>query len=272
MNNQQKLPIGIFDSGIGGLTVARAINQLLPKEQLIYFGDTAHMPYGDRSAEHIRHYSERIADFLYEKGIKILVIACNSASANAYELLKKKFEGRIDVIGVISPVVRYITAHPFAKVGIIGTKATIASRQHQKRIKKASPGMQVVSMATPLLAPMIEEGFFNDRISKTVIESYLAAPKFKKVDALVLACTHYPLIKHEIQTYYKQQVEIIDTTEIVARAVYDSLRAQGLLASKKKEKDLFFVSEYTDSFANTTRLFYGERVDIHEVSLWNEKI
>jgi len=258
-------PIGIFDSGIGGLTVAKAISALLPNETLMYFGDTIHMPYGERSAEQILFYAINITEFLIQKGAKIIVIACNSASSVAYQFLKKKYEGQIDVIGVISPVVDYITAHDFKKVGIIGTKATIASKNYETLLHQQKPAQKVCSMATPLLAPMIEEGYFNNSISQTIINSYLSNWRFKNVDAMVLACTHYPLIKKEILRFYHKHVEVIDTTEIVAQAVKSSLENQKLLMPSKKGKDHFYVSRYTDSFEKTTKIFYGKLVVIEEV-------
>jgi glutamate racemase len=260
-------PIGIFDSGIGGLTVAKAIQQALPNETIMYFGDTEHMPYGDRSAEHILQYSERITDFLIEQGAKIIVIACNSASSVAYQYLKEKFHGQIDVVGVIRPVVDYIATKPYTKVGIIGTKATIGSKNHEQLLHQHHPKLKVVSLATPLLAPMIEEGFFNNSISQTIINSYLSNWRFKGIQALVLACTHYPLIKKEILRYYQKHVDVIDTTEIVAAAVKASLISNNLLGKSRKGNDQFYVSEFTESFEKTTRIFYGSPVPIQEVKL-----
>ena len=265
MNKKQA--IGIFDSGIGGLTVAKSIHSLMPHESIIYFGDTEHMPYGDRSAEHIRAYSEQIAAFLIARGAKILVIACNSASSVAYQQLKDRYAGQIEVIGVIEPVVDYIASKPFKKVGIIGTKATIGSRNHELLLHDKKPSVKVAAMATPLLAPMIEEGFFNNKISQTIINSYLSNWRFKSIQALVLACTHYPLIKKEILRYYHKQVEVIDTTEIVARAVQQSLANQQLLNLTGKSSKQFYVSEFTESFEKTTKLFYGSHVSIQEVKL-----
>ncbi|MBU3676923.1 MAG: glutamate racemase [Chitinophagaceae bacterium] len=263
-------PIGLFDSGVGGLTVARAISQLLPHETLIYFGDTAHMPYGERSNEHIMLYATRIAEFLVEQGAKMLVIACNSASAVAFDVLKEKYRGQLDVVGVIAPVVDYLLAHHYEKIGIIGTKATIGSQQHEKRLKLARPEQPVAAVPTPLLAAMVEEGFVNNEISRSVIKAYLSHRSLSGIDAIVLACTHYPLIKQDITDYYKHQVDVIDTTEIVAEAVKASLLAQGLLNTTRTASDRFYVSEYTEAFEKTARLFYGEAVRIEEVDLWNE--
>ncbi|MBL7765340.1 MAG: glutamate racemase [Chitinophagaceae bacterium] len=260
-------PIGVFDSGIGGMTVARAIQNMLPHEAMIYFGDTEHMPYGDRSADHIMGYSEKITEFLISRGAKIIVIACNSASAVACETLREKYRGQIDVIGVISPVVDYITSRPYKKVGIIGTKATIGSHIHERLIREQSPAMKVAALATPLLAPMIEEGFYNNSISQTIINSYLSNWRFKGVEAMVLACTHYPLIKKEILKYYQKHVDVVDTTEIVAEAVRKSLSEQKLLYTGKKKPDHFYVSEYTESFEKTTRIFFAKQVKIEEVEI-----
>jgi glutamate racemase len=157
-------PIGIFDSGVGGLTVAHAIKQILPGESLIYFGDTAHLPYGDKSAESIMYYSQRITEFLLEHNSKVVLIACNSASASAFDSLKKQFLGKTLLIDVIDPVVGYMATKSYKKIGVIGTKRTISSGTYEKKIKHNSPDTEVISMATPLLVPMIEEGFiFDDR-------------------------------------------------------------------------------------------------------------
>jgi glutamate racemase len=260
-------PIGIFDSGIGGLTVAKAIHTVLPNESLLYFGDTEHMPYGDRSSEHILQYSEQIAEYLVSKGAKILVIACNSASSVAYTFLKEKYSGVLDVVGVIKPVTDFITTQQFKKVGIIGTKATIGSKMHEILLQEENPKIKVISLATPLLAPMIEEGFFNNSISQTIINSYLSNWRFKGIQAMVLACTHYPLIKKEILHYYQQKVAVIDTTEIVAHAVQQSLAQDNLLYIGQKQITKFYVSEFTESFEKTTKTFYGSLVQIEEIKL-----
>lgn len=268
MNASQ--PIGIFDSGIGGLTVAKAIANFLPNESLIYFGDTAHFPYGDKSPQAIRRYSVRIAEFLVSKGAKIIVIACNSASSVAYETLKRKYSHKLDVISVVEPVVQYVARQPYKKVGIIGTKATIGSQVHAERLHVLNPKLKVVTMATPLLAPMIEEGFFNNNISQTIINSYLSNWRFKGVQAMVLACTHYPLIKKEMNKFYQSKVALIDTTEIVAAAVKASLEQQGLLSPRKRGIDRFYVSDYTASFEKTTQIFYQQQIRLQHYPLWKK--
>ncbi|SKB28608.1 glutamate racemase [Daejeonella lutea] len=264
------LPIGIFDSGIGGLTVANAIRKILPNEQLIYFGDTAHMPYGDKSPEAIKFYSLKIAKFLLDKNCKMIVIACNTASSHAFHELIHFLGDRIPIINVIDPVVDLmVKSGDDKKIGVIGTKSTIRSDIYARKFKQADPGIEVSSLATPLLAPMIEEGFFDNNISKTVINSYLSSSKLKKIDSLILACTHYPLIKSEISSFYKGKVNIINTAEIVAQHVKDRLSDLQLLNAEPAKKHQFFVSDYTPSFAKSTRLFFGEKINLKLEPIWD---
>ena len=233
-------PIGIFDSGIGGLTVANAIQKVMPGESLIYFGDTAHLPYGDKSPDSIKYYGIRIAQFLLDKNCKMIVIACNTASALAYEAVKDFVNGRVPVINVIDPVVDCIINNKnVKKVGVIGTKGTIKSDIYPKRIKAKNKSIEVSSLATPLLAPMIEEGFFNNRISRSIIGSYLSSRKLAKIDSLILACTHYPLIRAEVEEFYKKKIEIIDTAGVVADKVKTVLKEKNILSKNKKAKHHF---------------------------------
>jgi glutamate racemase len=264
-------PIGIFDSGIGGLTVAKAIAELLPNESIVYFGDTEHMPYGAKSVEHIKGYSMRIAEFLESKNVKLIVIACNSASSVAYYPLCEKYGNKLNVIGVINPVAEHIAKQRYLKVGVIGTKPTIKSKAYEQEIAKQIIGTKVASLATPLLAPMIEEGFYNNNISQTIINSYLSNRKFTKLNALILACTHYPLIKKEVTKFYKKSIDIIDPAILAAQKVEQILRDKKLLYKGAKKKDQFFVSEYTESFATSTKIFYNKEVDIAEVDLWQDR-
>ncbi|MFM6975387.1 MAG: glutamate racemase [Sphingobacteriaceae bacterium] len=263
------LPIGIFDSGIGGLTVASAIHQLLPQEELIYFGDTAHLPYGDKSPEAIKYFSLKIGKFLLDKKCKLIVIACNTASSLAYHDLVEFLGDRIPVINVIDPVVDYLVKQgSHHKIGVIGTKATIKTDIYAKKIKALEPGIEVKSLPTPLLAPMIEEGFFSNNISQTVINSYLSSPKLKKIDSLILACTHYPLIKPEIESYYQNKVEIINTAEIVAQYVKAKLQELDLLNTKQTKRHQFYVSDFTPSFEKSTKLFFGEKIHLKLNNIW----
>lgn len=269
MNKSPEAPIGIFDSGIGGLTVAYAIRQMLPHESMIYFGDTAHLPYGDKSEAAIQAYSIKIADVLLKKGCKVIVIACNSASSAAYELLKEYVRKEARVINVIDPMVAWVSKNLSGKkIGLIGTKRTIQSGIYSKKIKEGMNGISLHSLATPLLAPMIEEGYFNNKISHNIIEEYLRDEKLQGIDALILACTHYPLIRKEIEEYYQGKVQVLDSSEIVAQALKDYLVTENL-QNKSSATHSFLVSDYTESFEASTRIFFREVVHLQKHPLWN---
>lgn len=263
-------PIGIFDSGIGGLTVAYAIQQVLPGEALVYFGDTAHLPYGDKSPDSIKYYSIRIVQFLLKQNCKMIVIACNTASSLAYETVKDFVGGAVPVVNVIDPVVEHILKNKKHRhIGVIGTKGTIKSDIYAKKINAKSKTTQVASLATPLLAPMIEEGFFNNKISRSVIASYLGSRKLAKVDALILACTHYPLIKPEVEEYYQGKIDIVDSARVVAEQVRQVLKEKKLLNANPKPLHHFFVSDFTKSFEESTRFFFGNRIHLEKMDFWN---
>jgi glutamate racemase len=256
-------PIGIFDSGIGGLTVASAITRTFPNESILYFGDTAHLPYGEKSVQSIQKYSLEIADFLLEKGCKMLVIACNTASAAAYELLLGKYSDSVPVVDVISPLVELIASKNFSKVGVMATKATVRSDVYNKKINQLNAETEVVSLATGLLASMIEEGFFNNDVSRAVLHKYLTYPDFEDIDALLLACTHYPLIKPEIEDFYGEKVQVFDSVDAVTARVGKLLEEKKLFNTLNGiPEHRFFVSDFTQSFENTTRFFYQKEVQL----------
>ncbi len=258
------MPIGVFDSGIGGLTVAKAIKEQLPNEQLIYFGDTKHVPYGDKSVETVRNYALNITNFLLEKkNCKAIVIACNTASAAAYEVLRDTFKGKTPIINVIDPMVEeVITDNAINKIGIIATKTTINSGVYQEKFNRRKASLIVKSLATPLLASVIEEGFFNSNISKEIIHQYLSDNTLNDIDGIVLACTHYPLIKKEINEYYKGSVKIFDSAQVVARKLHFILEKENKLSKHKAGNDLFYVSEYTKSFEHTATQFFGDEITL----------
>lgn len=257
---------GIFDSGVGGLTVAEAIHKKFPGVPMIYFGDTAHLPYGDKSPDSIKYYAIRIAQFLLDKGCNILVIACNTASSVAFETVKDFVGNKARVFNVIDPVVDHVCKlKNIKKAGVIGTKGTIRSDVYAKKIKAVNAKMEVASLATPLLAPMIEEGFFNNNISKTVIRSYLGRPKLSKIDLLILACTHYPLIQREIDSIYQGKVHVLNSAEIVAMALKKTL---GTATIQGKKQLRFFVSDFTPAFEKTTELFFGLRIHLEKAAIW----
>jgi glutamate racemase len=262
-------PIGIFDSGIGGLTVAHAVTQALPHEHIIYFGDTAHLPYGDKSTAAIQAYAVKICDLLLKQQCKLILIACNSASAAAFDLVTAYVGSKAKALNVIDPVVEYVGGH-FERqtIGLIGTKQTVNSQVYTKKIDELQKSITLYSLATPLLAPMVEEGFFNNNISESVITAYLSDPHLQQIKALILGCTHYPLIKKEIGQYYENEVEVIDSSEIVAASVKKYLGEYGLLNNAEKPYKKFFVSDYTRSFEASTKIFFGKQVKLEQYPLW----
>jgi len=270
MSTEPGQPIGIFDSGVGGLTVANAIRQILPNENLIYFGDTAHLPYGDKSSETITYYSKRITEYLLSQGCKTIVIACNTASAVAYESIIELVDNRAIVVDVINPVVDFVAEAPaIKKVGIIGTKATINSGTYLKKINGLNADIRVASLPTPLLVPMIEEGFIFDDISNAIIRSYLSKEELSDIDALILACTHYPIIKNQINKFYNFRVEVIDSSKIVAGYLKNILRERDLLNNNNVTNNKFFISDYTEYFKEISRLFFEEDIKIGKLNFWS---
>ena len=258
-------PIGIFDSGIGGLTVAHAISKHLPNETIVYFGDTAHLPYGDKSPKLIHSFVEKISHFLLnEKSCKSVVIACNTASATSYNYLRDKHKGSIPIINVIDPIIEAISAKgTHKKVGLIATKTTVQSGVYQEKMNRRNPNTEMAVLPTPLLAPMIEEGFSKDKISKTVIENYLSHPNFKGIDALILGCTHYVLIKDEINEYFNGKVALYDSTDILALKMIEIFRKENMLNDVKTTQNTFYVSDLTDSFQESAARFYEEEIQLN---------
>lgn len=251
--------IGIFDSGIGGLTIASAVKKQHPNRQIVYFGDTLHLPYGDKSSKSIQSYIKAIMAFLYEQGCADIVVACNSASSVLDGVSLQNPE--IHLTNVIDPVVETITnADSIQRVGVIGTKRTIDSDVYSSRIKSKRPDIEVHSLATPLLAPMIEEGFIHGDIAEKVIHEYLG--ELPEIDALILGCTHYPLIRTEIDAFYDGKVKLFDAPDLVASALelHDEV--------PPGKEDHFYVSDLTPAFEKTAKLFFGERVKLEKSNLF----
>ena len=262
-------PIGIFDSGIGGLTVAHAVTKLLPYENIIYFGDTAHLPYGDKSSAAIQAYSIKICNVLLQQKCKVILIACNSASAAAYELVREYVGSKAKVMNVIDPVVEYLSmSYAENTIGLIGTKQTVNSNIYRKKIDALAKEITLKSLATPLLAPMIEEGFFNNTISESIIHEYLKNPELEGIEALILGCTHYPLIKIQIENYYKGKVSVLDTSEIVAKSLEKYLNDNQAINVMNPDIKHFYVSDYTTSFETSTKIFFGEQIHLEHYPLW----
>jgi glutamate racemase len=261
-------PIGIFDSGIGGLTVAKAISKHLPNERFIYFGDTAHLPYGDKSKEAILRYAKSITNFLMANNCKSIVIACNTASAISYQFLRDKYKGIIPVINVIDPIIEAVVADgTHKKIGLIATKTTVNSGVYHEKMARRNPNIKMEVLATPLLAPMIEEGFSQDKISHTVIENYLSNPIFEGIDALILGCTHYVLIRDEINDFFQGKVKLYDSTDIVALKMKEIFKNENLLSPKKTGENHFYVSDITAGFQDSTTRFYGGNIKLELLKL-----
>ncbi|MTI21575.1 glutamate racemase [Fulvivirga sp. RKSG066] len=270
MKEASAQPIGVFDSGIGGLTVAHTIKEVLPKESLVYFGDTAHLPYGDKSEAAVQAYSVKIADILLQKGCKVIVIACNSASSAAYDLLKEYTGRRAKVINVIDPMVSLVKERfNKTKIGLIGTKRTVNSDVYGRKINQLKQDIELKSLATPLLVPMIEEGFFNNKISSEIINKYLSDDDLNGIEALILGCTHYPLIKKQIKEFYSQPVEILDSSLVTAHYLKQYLENEALLNNSGQVKDQFLVSDFTRSFEASAKLFFKDEVHLESYPLWD---
>jgi glutamate racemase len=262
-------PVGVFDSGVGGLTVAHAIRQALPGERIIYFGDTAHLPYGDKSEEAIRNYSRRITDFLIGYDAKLVLIACNSASASAYESLMGEYGDRVIILDVINPVVEYVSSRNYDRIGVIGTKRTISSGTYEKKLHEGAPSTAVVSLATPLLVPMIEEGFIFDDISNAIIRTYLSDGRLQNINALILGCTHYPIIRNQISKFFNFDVEVVDSARIVAARLKETLEKHDLVNRGGPGEDLFFVSDYTEYFEKIARMFFESTINLRKADIWS---
>ena len=227
------------------------------------------MPYGEKSKTAIQNFSKKITQFLLEKKCKTIIIACNSASSVAYECVKEIAENT-PVFNVIQPVVANVVRQCSEyNIGVIGTKATIQSNIYEKEIKALCSSAKVSSLATPLLAPMIEEGFINEDISHTIIENYLSNKQLAHIDHLILACTHYPLIHQEIKDYYKGTVNVIDSAKIVVEHISKQLKNDNLLNDSNQTEDHFYVSNYTESFEKSAQFFFQEDLKLKEIKLWD---
>lgn len=256
-------PIGIFDSGVGGLTNAKEIKRLMPQEDFIYFGDTKHLPYGEKSKEAIIDYSLQITEFLLERNCKAIVIACNTAASNALSEVKELVGDRALVFDVINPVAEKVAYEIHQNVGVIATKATINSKLYKKSIRKFNKYINVEELATPLLVPAIEEGFVNHPISQAIIYNYLSNRKLKDIETLILGCTHYPLLMEEIKQYYGTRVRVIDSPNIVADYIFRTLEKYNLLnKGNSKPKYEFYVSDMTPNFQKISKKFFGNKIDL----------
>jgi glutamate racemase len=244
-----KKAIGIFDSGIGGLTVTKEIIKLMPNENIVYFGDTARVPYGNKSSDTIKKFSLEITNFLLSKNIKILVIACNTASSYALAYLQTIIN--IPIIGVIEPGAE--TAFKITKnkkIGVIGTKGTIASMSYQNVLKSINPELEIINQACPLFVPLVEEGWIEKEVAYLVATEYLAVFKDSGIDTLILGCTHYPILKKVIAKVLGEKIQIVDSAIETAIKVQQTLKEKNLLENNNSEigKYVFYVSDDAEKF------------------------
>jgi len=283
-------PIGIFDSGVGGLTVYRALHGRLPDERFVYLGDTARVPYGTKSLATVERYALENSQFLAERGIKLLVVACNTASALALPAIRRQIG--VDVVGVIGPGARKAVALTKNKenprIGVIATEATVQSRAYSRAIKKANATAQIVETACPLFVSLAEEGWTNEPETRSIAGKYLQEIIKKDVDALVLGCTHYPILRDVIQAAVGKRVMLIDSGEATAEAVEQLLNETNLANDNRRKSanertlcddlDHFYVTDAADRFARVAERFLGakpaklEAIEIFGIDKLKEKL
>jgi len=271
------LPIGIFDSGVGGLTVYRALHEHLPNERFVYLGDTARVPYGTKSLATVERYAVENAQFLAARGIKLLVVACNTASALALPAIRRALS--VDVAGVIGPGARAaVGASQGRRIGVIATESTVQSGAYTEAIRKAGPDAVVIERACPLFVPLAEEGWADQDVARTVAETYLK-DFTSGIDTLVLGCTHYPILRDVIQAAVGRQVELIDSGEATAREVKSLLREKGLARASSgtgalerhlcDDLDHFYVTDAAERFARVAERFLGSKpARLEAVEVW----
>ena len=257
-------PLGVFDSGIGGLTVARALFERLPREAVIYFGDTARVPYGPKSPDTVRRYSGEILSFLLSRGVKAVVVACNTSTAHALAYLKER--SPVPVVGVIEPGARAAAAATKSGIiGVIGTAGTIASGAYERAIKALRPDARVHSQPCPLFVPLVEEGWFDHPAAELIAREYLAPLQRARVDVLVLGCTHYPLLKPLLARVIGTEVKLVDSAEETATAVAQELARLGLESNGSDHDHRFVVSDDEPHFRKVGARFLGEKLKQVEV-------
>lgn len=260
--------IGIFDSGIGGLTVVRAIMDSLPEHDIIYFGDTARTPYGTKSGGTVIEYSVENAEFLIEKGAKIIVMACNTASSVATQTLKDRFD--LPIYEVISPAVDLALEKTRKNIiGVIGTRGTIESRVYEEKIRQLRPGAKVYQVSCPLLVPLVEEGWTNRPETTMIVKKYLHPLKVRQIDTLILGCTHYPVIKEIIGRKIGKKVNIIDSSVALAGQIKQFLKnnPQTEACLGKNQTARFFVSDVTKQFEKTAARVLRRKIQLTRADL-----
>jgi glutamate racemase len=257
-------PIGVFDSGLGGLTVVKELMRQLPREDIVYYGDTARVPYGTKSKESIIRFSIENARVLLRRRVKMIVVACNSSSSYALGVLRKKFS--VPIVGVIHPGARKAVEVTLGRrVGVIATSATVRSRSYVKAIERIDPSVRVFAQACPLFVPIVEEGWMDKALAVLAAREYLKVLKKERVDALILGCTHYPLLKRTIRKVMGNKTFLVDSAREVAREVKGLLAAGGLgrsVGGRRRVRHQFLISDRPQSFERIAKEFLGREIKV----------
>ncbi len=255
---EKEKPIGVFDAGIGGLTVVKRLASIMPTESIVYFGDTARVPYGSKSNDTVIEYSKQSARFLMKKGVKVIVVACNTASSVALDDLRKEFN--VPVIGMIEPGAKMaLQETKTGRIGVIGTSATINNKAYSTKIKNIDNQIEVYEKACPLLVPLAEEGWIDHKATKLIVEEYLKDLKEKEIDTLVLGCTHYPILQNLIQEVMGENVKLIDSGVAAASIVKSEIQRIGFPTNAHAMgRQDFYVSDIPQKFKEVAELFLGK--------------
>jgi len=264
-------PIGVFDSGIGGLTVVRSLKEILPSEEIVYLGDTARLPYGTKSAETIRRFAHEDTEFLIERQVKMVIVACHSATSAALPFLKKDY--KLPIIGVIEPGARAavkLTAN--RRIGVIGTPATISAGEYERAILAVDPNVRVIAKSTPLFVSLVEEGWVDRPVTHQIIAEYLTSFKQDKIDTLLLGCTHYPLLAPALDRFFEHKVKLVDSGDETAQTAHEVLEKMKLLRpSSHKGGCRFYLTDLSPNFRTIGERFLGEPMgDVARVSISHE--
>ena len=267
--------IGIFDSGIGGLTITKEVLRQLPQYQLLYLGDTARTPYGNRSQELIYQFTEQAVDYLFKQGCQLVIVACNTSSAEALRKIQQEWlpkhypQGR--VLGVIRPVVEEaVKVSRYGRIGVVGTRGTVGSKAYERELKSLSPKIQVFQQACPLLVPLIEEGWLKRPETMKILRYYLRLLKKQRIDSLILGCTHYPILSKSFAKVGGKNIKILDTPKIVAEKLSDYLQRHPEIEAKitKGSNHRFLVTDITGKFQANAQNWLGQKIKLEKINLF----
>jgi glutamate racemase len=248
--------IGIFDSGVGGLSVVKEITKILPSHQLIYFGDTARLPYGTKGSDFIKKYSSKITEWLLDRGAKVIVVACHTSSAQSADFLKKRFKD-VPIFEMIAPTIKKLKIEKLKRVGVIGTPGTINSKAWDKQLLKVFPNLKIISKACPLFVPLVEEGWIDKKITTEVAKEYLS--KLKNLDALILACTHYPMLKKIIEKTVN--IKIVDPAQSLAEDLGLYLNKNPQIKAKIGKEHQFFFSDTPYNLDKISQMCLNKKIN-----------